>query len=119
MRDTRDRSRSGPPGPFQCRLQRPAALPHAQCAAPELRALRRQRSSSTTTCEVMNEENALSDSGPLRPACEQEVLACDVRVSSVSGAVGYGKCKPIPACPSGTEAVRLIRGRNGPNFGAA
>jgi hypothetical protein len=39
----------------------------------------------------MGEENALSDSGPLRPAFEKEVFAYDVRVSSVSGAVGYGE----------------------------
>src|SRR5258707_897944 len=50
---------------------------------------------------------------------KQEVLTFDVRVSSVSGAVGYGGCEPIPACRSRTEAVRLNRGRNKPNGGDA
>src|SRR6266853_6883840 len=89
MRDTRDRSRCPPAAPFRYRLQRPAALPHARNQAQRWRTLR-QRSSSTMTCKATGEENTLSDSGPLRPAFEKEVLACDVRVSSVSGAVAYG-----------------------------
>src|SRR3977135_172662 len=105
MRDTRDRSRCRPAAPFGCRLRPPAALRLVQGAARRWRALRQGRSSLTMTCEAMGEENALSDSGPLRPAFEEEVLGCDVRVSSVSGAVCYGRCKPIPACQSGTEAA--------------
>ena len=49
--------------------------------------------------ETRAEENALSDSGPLRPAFEEEVLTCDVRVSSVSGAVGYGGANLYNAGP--------------------
>src|ERR1700694_3516507 len=90
MRDPRDRSRSPPAGPFRYRLQRPAALPHARRAAQRRRALRQERARPTMTCETTGDENALSDSGPLRPALEEEVMRCDVRVSSVSGAVGYG-----------------------------
>src|ERR1019366_8998518 len=74
MRDTRDRWRSGPPAPFRYRLQRPAALPHAQRTAQQCRALRQERSSSTMTCEAAGKENALSDFGPLRPACERRSL---------------------------------------------
>src|SRR5260370_24446799 len=87
MRDTRDRSRCPPAAPFRYRLQRPAALPHARHQAQRWRTLRQQRSSSTMTCKATGEENALSDSGPLRPAFEKEVLACEVRASSVSRAV--------------------------------
>src|SRR3981081_459705 len=46
---------------------------------------------------------------------QKEVLACDVRVSSVSGGIAYGGCKLIPACRAGTEGVRRNRGRNMPN----
>src|SRR5258707_15146766 len=101
MRDTRDRSHCPPAAPFRYRLQRPAALPHARHQAQRWRTLRQQRSSSTMTCKATGEENALSDSGPLRPAFEKEVLACEVRVSSVSGAVAYGSAKLYP--PDGPE----------------
>src|SRR3982074_406192 len=112
-----DRSRSPPAAPCRYRPRPPAALRRPQRAAQESPTLRPERLSSTMTCETTGEENALSDSGPLRPASDEEVLACDIRVSSVSRAVGYGGCKPIPACASGTEAVRLNRGRNRSNVG--
>src|SRR3982074_1963197 len=104
MRGTRDRLRCRPAAPFRYRLRPPAALRHAQRMAQRWRALRQEQSSSTITCEATGEANALSDSGPLRPAFEEEVLVCDVRVSSVSGTVGYGERKSIPGCQSGTEA---------------
>ena len=36
--------------------------------------------------------------------------------SETDCAVAHGGCKPIPACRSGTEAGRLNRGRNRPQF---
>src|SRR5665811_339587 len=97
MRDTRDRWRSGLPGPFRYRLQQPALLPHARRTAQQWRALRQERSSSTTTCEATGEENALSDSGPLRPASEEEVLACEF---------GFQAC-PAPPVTAAANLYRL------------
>src|SRR5260221_1181246 len=67
--------------------------------------------------EAEGEEDALLRSGPLSPAFDEEVLISDVRVSSVSGAVAHGDCKPIPACRSRTEPGQLNRGRNKRKFG--
>src|ERR1700716_4498320 len=47
---------------------------------------------------------------------QEEVLACDVRVSSVSGGIAYFGCKLIPSCRAGTKGVRLKRGRKKPKF---
>src|SRR5438876_2856612 len=117
MRDTRDRWRSPPAAPFRNRLPRPAALRHARRVAQRRQALRLEPARPTMICETTGDENALSDSGPYEdPPFKAEVLACDVRVSIVSGVVGCGKCKPIPACGSGTEAGRLNRGRSRLNF---
>src|SRR5438045_9061457 len=116
MQGTMDKLRSVPPGPFRCRLQRPATIPHVHFEEQQRQALRRQRSSSTMTCELTARENAQSDSGPLRPASVEEVIKCDVRVSSVSGAVGYSVSKPIPAFRSRTEPGRLNHGRSRTNF---
>src|SRR5258705_3851588 len=105
MRDTRDRWRSQPAAPFRYRLPRPAALPHARRAAQRRRTLRLEPARATTICETTGDENALSDSGPYEdPLFKEEVPACDVRVSIVSGVVGCGGCKSIPACWPGTEA---------------
>src|SRR6476620_281243 len=104
MRDTRDRWRSPPAAPFRSRLPRPAALPRARREAQQRRALQRGPARPMMICETTVDENALSDSGPYEdPPFKEEVLACDVRVSIVSGAVGCGGCKPIPACWPGTE----------------
>src|SRR5512140_3087197 len=102
MRDTRDRWRSRPPGPCRCRLRSADGLPHAQGAGRRCRALRQRRSSSTMICEAAGEEDALSDSGPLRPAFEKEVLTCDVRVSTV-------RILKHKLAPSATAAANLYR----------
>src|SRR5256885_14125291 len=47
---------------------------------------------------------------------KEQVLACDVRVSIVSGVVGRGGCKSIPAWSSRTEAGRINRGPSRANF---
>src|SRR6266852_1407382 len=105
MRDTRDRWRSPPAAPFRYRLPRPAALPHALPVAQPRQAPRRVPARPTMICETTGDENALSDSGPYEdPPFKEQVPACDVRVSIVSGVVGRGRCQPIPACGSGTEA---------------
>src|SRR5260221_4929989 len=112
MRDTRDRWRSPPAAPFRYRLQRPAALPHARRVA-QRQAPRQQRARPMMTCETTGEKNALSDSGRYEdPPFKEEVLTCEVRVSIVSGVVGYSGCKPIPACSSGTEAGSFNRARS-------
>src|SRR5438046_10198284 len=116
MLDTSDRLRSGLPGPFRYRLQRPATLPHAHFEEQQPQALRQQRSSSTMTCELTARENAQSDSGPLRTASVEEITKCDVRGSRVSGAVGYSVSKPIPTFRSRTEPVRLNHGRSMTNI---
>src|SRR5436190_343640 len=98
MRDTRDRWRSPPAAPFQYRLPRPAALPHARGAAQRRQALWLEPARSAMNCETTVDENALSDSGPCEdPPFKEEVLPCDVRVSIVSGVVGCGGFKSIPA----------------------
>src|SRR5258708_11742935 len=86
-RDTRDGWRYRPAAPFRYRLRPPAALPHARRAAQQSQALqkercRHERSSSAATCEAAGEVNALSDSGPWRPAFAEEVWACEVRVQA-------------------------------------
>ena len=78
----------------------------------------KQRSSSTVTCEATGEENALSDSGPLRPACR--------RGGPDHVTFGFQAC-PAPSVTAAANLyrlagpeqrlVRLNRGRNGPNFG--
>src|SRR5258705_12256485 len=111
MRDTRDRWRSPPAAPFRYRLPRPAALPHARRVAQRRRALRPEPARPTTICKTTADENALSDSGPYEdPPFKEEVLACDVRVSIVSGVVGCGGCKSIPACWAGQEGGWLYLG---------
>src|SRR5258706_4347087 len=42
---------------------------------------------------------------------QEEVLACDVRVSSVSGGIAYGGCQTIPAFKARKEAVPVHPGR--------
>src|SRR6266478_9791995 len=104
MRDTRDRWRSRPAAPFRYRLPRPAALRHARGVVQRLQALRQEPARPTTLCETAGDENALSDSGPYEdPPFKEQILACDVRVSILSGAVGCGGCKSIPASGSGIE----------------
>src|SRR6266403_5377968 len=104
MRDTRDRWRSPPAAPFRNRLQPPAALPHARRVAQRRQALRLDPATPTIICETTGDENALSDSGPYEdPPFKEQILACDVRVSILSGAVGCGGCKSIPASGSGIE----------------
>src|SRR6476620_2827949 len=85
MRDTTDRWRSAPPAPFRYRLPQPAALPHAPRVGKQREAPRSRRSNSSMSGETTGEKNALSDSGPLRPACEEEVLTCDIRVQACPG----------------------------------
>src|SRR3954452_1888019 len=115
MRDTTDRWRSPPAAPCRYRLPRPAALPHARGAAQPRKTLRPAAARSTMICETAVDENALSDSGPYEdPPFKEEVPACDVRVSILSGVVGCSKS--IPACWPGTEARRLNRGRSRLNF---
>src|SRR6266478_8718580 len=117
MRDTTDRWRSPLAAPFRYRLPRPAALRHARRVTPRRQALWLEPARPTTICETTGDENALSDSGPYEdPPFKEQVPACDVRVSIVSGVVGRGRCKPIPACGSGTEAGWLKRGRSRLNF---
>src|SRR3954466_13880309 len=108
MRDTRDRWRSGLPVPFRNRPQRPAALPHAPGGEEPRQASRSRRSNERMACETTREENALSDSGPLRPACDEEVLTYDVRVSIVSVGVGYGGFKLTPGYRSITRLCDQI-----------
>src|ERR1700730_5876381 len=98
MRDTKDRWRSPPAAPCRYRLQRPVAPPHARCAAQPRPDATWQRARPMMTCETTGEENALSDSGRYEdPPFQEEVLTCEVRVSIVSGVVGYGGCKTITA----------------------
>src|SRR5215470_13253312 len=84
---------------------RPQATPRrAQCSAGPWRAPRRQRISAANG-QATSESIAQSDSGPLRTRLTlEEVLVCDLRVSSVSGAVACGERQPIPACRLRTEA---------------
>jgi hypothetical protein len=63
--------------------------------------LRRERSSSITICKATGEEDALSDSGPLRPAVKKhvlkEVLACTF---------GFQAC-PAPSLTADANLYRL------------
>src|ERR1700704_571508 len=68
MRDTRDRWRCRPAAPCRYRPRRPAGLPPAQRAEHRQPTLQEERSSTTMPCKATGEEDALSGSGPLRPA---------------------------------------------------
>src|SRR3954454_21683215 len=119
MRDTRDRWRSGLPVPFRNRPQRPAALPHAPGGEEPRQASRSRRSNERMACETTREENALSDSGPLRPACDEEVLTYDVRVSNRVRRRRLRRIQTYTGLPIHNKVMRSNRGRNRPNFDGA
>src|SRR3979490_1670602 len=82
MRDTRDRWRCRPAAPCRYRPRRLAGLPPALRAEQPQPALREGRSSTTMTCKATGERDALSGSGPLRPALEEAVVAECVRLQA-------------------------------------